>query len=131
MVKKSDSRNKRITITKRQAEQAFNRFYSGKKPPVRVSGKNKGQDVFASTRGRRWAKTFDIRHERPDQYVITDARYLKGLGPYRYDFPGVDTGSIKSPITRFRKGDVARVQKRLQKQTDQQKEIADHVAGIP
>ncbi len=79
-------------ITQAEAQAAFDKYYS-KINKVR-RGPRKGTPVFASTRGLRAARTYDINHSRDPRKIITDSRYLSPSGPRQWDYPGVDAGSV-------------------------------------
>lgn len=83
-------------ITKAQAQQAFDRFYKGRRMPTFKRGANKGKSRFSSLVGRQRAMTYDIRHgSKP---VVNDVRYLNN--PHAYDFQGVDTGTlVRKPLS--------------------------------
>jgi hypothetical protein len=84
-------------ITQTQAQQAFDKFY--KRTRTIKRGPRKGQPRFASPRGRKAARTYDLTHRsnNPDK-LISDARYLHN--PHAYEFQGVDTGNkVRKPMS--------------------------------
>lgn len=86
-------KNPRV-ISQRQAQQAFDKFYSRTRAIKR--GPRKGSPRFKSPRGRKAAKAYDKHHTSGK--VINDARYLHN--PHAYDFRGVDTGSkARKPLS--------------------------------
>jgi hypothetical protein len=87
---------KNVAISSEQAQAAFNRFYGRTQKHHR--GAVKGTPIFKSPRGRKSAKTYDLGHTSAK--VVSDARYLRPIGPRSYDFTGVDTGSkVRKPLS--------------------------------
>ena len=78
---------KSAPITIEQAQRAFDLFY--KRTRTLKSGSRAGTPLFKSPSGRLAARTYDLGHTGK---VVADRRYLTPMGPYRYDFKGVDTG---------------------------------------
>lgn len=80
----------RTPITQAQAQAAFDRFYARTQKITNASGQKVG--VYASPRGRRSARTYDLNHtlSSPSK-LINDRRYISR--PDLYDFAGVDAGA--------------------------------------
>ena len=74
------------TITKAKAQAHFDKYYARTR---KVGRGARGHPVFASPRGRRQARTYDVNHT---SNVVDSQRYLGRHGPRYYDFEGVDTG---------------------------------------
>lgn len=103
-----DARKNPRQITQAQAQQAFDKYYARTRTIKR--GPRKGQPVFASPRGRKAARTYDLTHtsNNPDKR-ISDARYLHN--PHAYEFQGVDTGSkVRKPLSIAQREALARGQ---------------------
>jgi hypothetical protein len=80
-------RDSSAKITQKEAQSAFDKFYSGRGLRVK-RGPNKGKPRFASVRSAQGARKYDREHRGSP--VVDDARYL--TAPNRYDFRGVDVG---------------------------------------
>ena len=101
---------KTVAISSEQAQAAFNRFYARTQKHRR--GEVKGTPLFKSVRGRKAAKTYDLGHT--SARVVSDARYLRPLGPRSYDFTGVDTGSkVRAPLTAAQRANLAAARAKL------------------
>ena len=97
-------------ITQAEAQKAFDKYYS-RIGTVR-RGPRKGTPRFASTRGLKSARTYDLRHEKPAAKIIKDSRYLSPSGPYQFDYPGVDAQlmetRVRKPLSQRQRDNLAR-----------------------
>ena len=80
-------------LTQAQAQQAFDKYYS--KMPTFTKGPRKGENKYASDKSLARARAYDAQWSLPANKIINDSRYLTSNGPNRYDFAGVDVGSVR------------------------------------
>ena len=88
--KRSAEAAARTPITQAQAQAAFDRFYARTQKMTNAASEK--VPIYASPRGRRSARTYDLNHTLSNPAkVINDRRYISR--PDLYDFAGVDTGA--------------------------------------